>query len=336
MNPVVSVIVPTFRGANRLPTTLTSLARQGIRREDFEVIVVDDGSNEEDFRATEKVITLFQKSLVVSLVRSDINRGPGAARNRGIAVARGEFIFFTDDDCEVPALWIETHVRTYQKHPQASGVAGWYAPYRKEVRTSLYAQAVFMHYLNTLLLEQTIGPSSVEVFHGPVYPSNFSNPAQNTANFSIRRSVLSVVPGFEEQFVAPGGEDTYFAEKIIAAGLMLWYIPYPVRHVGRENLHHIWRMIKNRGLGMYTRFSLARFNWHDPLLWSKLAKRHEYYVRAHATKIPAIASNKRKLMFLGWLYYAAVFSNTALSIHAWRWRRRMRRIQRDEARLRVV
>lgn len=87
--PLISVIIPTFNRAAFLPTALDSVyAQTGVS---VQVIVVDDGSTDETSQVMQawaaKVTYLYQP-----------NRGPAAARNRGLAAARGEWVAFLDSD----------------------------------------------------------------------------------------------------------------------------------------------------------------------------------------------------------------------------------------------
>ena len=89
--PEISVIVPVYNRRALLSRALASVAAQTFR--DFEVIVVDDGSTDSPCDA---VAACRIENL--RLVRHDKNRGAAAARNSGIAAARGEWIAFLDSD----------------------------------------------------------------------------------------------------------------------------------------------------------------------------------------------------------------------------------------------
>lgn len=90
---LVSVIVPTFDRAAMVQELLRSLEEQDWPS--LEVIVVDDGSRDGTFAALERWIA--RSSLDMRLVRQG-NCGPAAARNRGLAAASGEFVYFIDSD----------------------------------------------------------------------------------------------------------------------------------------------------------------------------------------------------------------------------------------------
>ena len=104
--PLVSVIIPTRNRAHLLHRTLESVLKQS--SENLEVIVVDDGS-------TEAVAASADPR--VRVLRSPKPTGVSAARNRGIAGARGEWIAFCDDD----DLWAPNKL---QEQLTAAGRAG--------------------------------------------------------------------------------------------------------------------------------------------------------------------------------------------------------------------
>jgi glycosyltransferase involved in cell wall biosynthesis len=90
--PPISVVVPAFQASATIERCLAALARQTLAHEQYEVIVVDDGSTDDTAnRATRS------GARVVRLAR---NQGPAQARNAGVAAARGEIVVFTDSDCE--------------------------------------------------------------------------------------------------------------------------------------------------------------------------------------------------------------------------------------------
>jgi glycosyltransferase involved in cell wall biosynthesis len=91
--PLVSVVLPTFNGEERVLRAIGSVLRQDYRN--VELLVVDDASTDH----TARVVANLQDPCV-KLLRQELNAGPYAARARAIDAARGELIAFIDDDDE--------------------------------------------------------------------------------------------------------------------------------------------------------------------------------------------------------------------------------------------
>lgn len=93
--PLVSVIIPMFNSAKFIPQTLESLCYQTIN--DFEVVVVDDGSTDNSVEVVESFSERFGGRLHV--IKLPKNTGtPGLPRNVDIQFARGKYIAFLDSD----------------------------------------------------------------------------------------------------------------------------------------------------------------------------------------------------------------------------------------------
>jgi len=92
----LSLIVPAFEEAERLPATLRHAAEALPRlASESEIIVVDDGSRD----ATASVAERFASPVALRVIRLPENRGKGAAVAAGIAAARHPYVAFTDADC---------------------------------------------------------------------------------------------------------------------------------------------------------------------------------------------------------------------------------------------
>jgi glycosyltransferase involved in cell wall biosynthesis len=92
-NPRVSVVIPTYNRAHLVSRSIQSVLSQTYQ--DFEVIVVDDGSTD---NTSEAVNSIGDER--VNYIRHDVNKGASASRNTGIRAARGELIGFLDSDDE--------------------------------------------------------------------------------------------------------------------------------------------------------------------------------------------------------------------------------------------
>jgi glycosyltransferase involved in cell wall biosynthesis len=109
--PKASIIVPAFNVSKTLPQTLNSLLNQTF--EDFEIVVVDDGSNDD----TAQIARAFAADRRVRLIQQR-NRGLAGARNTGIAKARGEYVGF----CDADDLWqpkkLASHITHLERAPE--------------------------------------------------------------------------------------------------------------------------------------------------------------------------------------------------------------------------
>ncbi len=92
MDPVVSVIIPHFNRAERLAQTAATVLAQSFQQ--WELIIVDDNSPQDPVPPLQAILSDER----VRLIRQPQNRGPSAARNVGVSVARGRFVAFLDSD----------------------------------------------------------------------------------------------------------------------------------------------------------------------------------------------------------------------------------------------
>lgn len=115
---MISVIVPALNAAHTLPTCLQALAAQQDPGRPWEVIVVDDGSRDET--------ASIAAAAGATVVRHERPRGAAAARNSGLARARGEIICFTDADCAPTPAWLRQMLRPFAD-PAVAGCKGIYA-----------------------------------------------------------------------------------------------------------------------------------------------------------------------------------------------------------------
>lgn len=106
----VSVVIPSFNSAEFLPETIDSVKGQSITID--EIIVVDDGSTDN----TESVISALQADIIYTRQQ---NQGPSSARNRGIEIAKCDYIAFLDADDKWPPDFIRQQLDLLAKHPDA-------------------------------------------------------------------------------------------------------------------------------------------------------------------------------------------------------------------------
>ena len=113
----VSVVMPCFNHGEFLPEAVASVT--AARRDDVELIVVDDGSTDE--RTGPEVDKLVAQGIKV--IRQ-ANKGLAAARNAGIMASQGEYIFPLDADDRLRSGWIDRGIRILDSEPKVGIVYG--------------------------------------------------------------------------------------------------------------------------------------------------------------------------------------------------------------------
>jgi glycosyltransferase involved in cell wall biosynthesis len=201
MRIVVSVIVPTFRHCDYVPQTLNSVFSQTFT--DHEVIVVNDGSPDD----TGAVLRPLAEAGRIKYIEQ-ANAGQAAARNRGLAEARGEYVAFLDDDDLWPADKLAWQVRRLSDDAALSLVGGSAYAFKPD-GSRAWHQVV------------STGPMTFEqVF----VRCPFSSPGQTL----IRRSHLEAIGGFDPSIRGADDYDLYM--RLIKVG--------PFFGDGRDALHY--------------------------------------------------------------------------------------------------
>lgn len=223
-----SVVVATYKRAQKLDNCLRSLVVQTWPKNDYELIIVEDGS-----AVAEEICKKYSARYVWQE-----NKGPASARNLGIKKAQGEIISFTDDDCVVPTDWLQNLAEGYKRHPEVVGVGGYLAAPEASLRSNFYAQ-----YERYVSQGQYRTGSQEEV-------SGFENPAGGTNNISYKKKVIEEVGYFDES-LNPAGEDGDLKKRITDKNYQILYLPLKVEHHRDYNLVSFLRQSFNRGWGSY-------------------------------------------------------------------------------------
>jgi len=187
----VSVVIPTYNRKKLLQRVLKFLFEQNYPKDRYEIVVVDDGSND----GTDKMIeSLSSPCRLVYFYQN--RRGPHIARNSGIRNAQGEVIIFVDSDIFTPPNFIEEHMKFHRKFDDVV-VSG------PTVRTDKLTD-VF---------------SDIERRKRHELLFNHSGPSLITSNLSVRRKYLLKVGGFDEEFEGYGWHDWELGLRLKKLGL---------------------------------------------------------------------------------------------------------------------
>lgn len=226
----ISLVIPTHNRMSLLRRCLEAAVRQ--EYPDYEAIVVDDGSTDETGSMVQ------QEFPQVQLIRQEPNRGPAAARNRGIEAASGAIIAFTDDDCLLPLNFLSRLAEGYRKYPDAAGVGGYLEAPDDLMRTNPFAR------YEAYVTRRVYHAGSEE------YLGGFECPAGGTNSMSYRASVLREIGGFDESFPYAAGEDADLKWRIVQQGYRLLYVPVKVVHMQPYTLRAFWRQQQRHGRGV--------------------------------------------------------------------------------------
>ncbi|MFQ5912219.1 MAG: glycosyltransferase family 2 protein [Nitrospinota bacterium] len=200
--PPASVIIPTYNRRTSLAQCLQAFANQSASFDTFEVIVVDDGSVDGTAEWLEAQAFPFELRLL-----RQANRGPAAARNAGIAVARGDILIFFDDD-EVPCTeFVREHLRSHDAEKDIAVIGSWLTVPRHRQPWVAWHQAV-ENRLQQRMVNGEVEPTFRQYFVG---------------NSSIARDHAVAVGGFDPSFFR--NEDIEFGYRLMTRGLHFRFNP---------------------------------------------------------------------------------------------------------------
>ena len=202
----VTIIIPTYNDWERLALCISALAVQTYPRDSFEVIIVNNKPDDNipvDFTLPDN----FQ-------VVAEVKPGSYAARNKGLSLARGEIVGFTDSDCIPDPDWIKNAVLYFEMHNNCSRIAGKIDFYFKKVKPN-----------HVELLE------SLFSFNQDKYVERQGMGV--TANMFSRKSVFNTVGNFNEKLMSGG--DLEWGRRANSAGCNIHYVKSViVKHPARS------------------------------------------------------------------------------------------------------
>ena len=249
--PVVSVVIPVLNGEKVIGRCLDSIRALDYPRERLEVIVADNGSTDQ----TAEIARSYDVVVVV-----EPKPGAAAARNAGIAAARGEWVATTDADCVVHPLWLRQLVAVALRE-QSSAVGGRIL--------SVCREAVVKEFCaREDLLDQ----------QAAVEGRMLSFPFVITANGLFRREAIVSMGGFDEEFTDAAAEDVDLGWRLDERGDAFAYAPNAwVCHRQRERGVDIHAQYYRYGLSevrLYLKHrhrlsprDLAKHLWIRPILY---------------------------------------------------------------------
>lgn len=222
--PSFTIVIPTYRRFEQLGECLCSISGLDYPREDFEVVVVDDGSP----YPPENVVEPYKDKLNVRLVVQP-HAGPATARNRGVSEASGMFIAFTDDDCRPAADWLRKLKSRLDADPEAV-IAG--------------------NTVNVLTDNSYSAASQMLIDYLNAYYNTENARFLTSNNMALARDVFIKAGGFDTSFPLAAAEDREFCDRCMHLGIKTVFAPEAVvKHAHSLSLKRFIRQHYNYGRG---------------------------------------------------------------------------------------
>ncbi|NHN56575.1 glycosyltransferase family 2 protein [Calidifontibacter sp. DB0510] len=191
-----SVVVPTYRGAARLPRLIEALSRQD--HDDWEAVIVIDGAVDDSAAIVQGYAGLPLRTVVFP-----DNRGRVAALNAGFERASGQVLIRCDDDLEPDPSYLSRHVR---QHASASGPIGVVGLVRNQLAATAYARVYGNH--------------ADELHRAAAYRAGAQDRWRFWAgNCSISRSTWEQVGPYDVRYRAYGWEDIDYGYRLHQHGV---------------------------------------------------------------------------------------------------------------------
>jgi glycosyltransferase involved in cell wall biosynthesis len=219
--PRVSIITPVRNGAKDIAELLACLERQTLPREDFELVIGDDGSTDGGTTGVESADGHVR-------VAFGPPRNSYATRNMAVEASRGDVLAFCDSDCRPEPDWLERGLETLAATDIVAGRFRFDVPEGRTAWTLVDMDGSKDH-------EHQVRIGLAE-----------------TANLFIRRDLFDRLGGLDGSIAEYG--DYEFAERAVANGARLTYGPdaivwHPTRDAGRPLLRALWKY--NRGYAVH-------------------------------------------------------------------------------------
>ncbi len=225
--PFFSIIIPTYNRPERLASCLQAIALLDYPRDHFQVIIVDDGSK----TPLNEVVALLQDKINLKLLRQK-NAGPAAARNKGAEVATGEFLAFTDDDCQPTPNWLAQLAVGLANNPEAM-IGG---------KT-----------INALDNNpfSTASQKLIDYLYEYYNPAKGKNAFFASNNIAMPAANFKALNGFDVSFPLAAAEDREFCDRWNQVYPMLYVPDAQVNHYHKLSLASFWKQHFGYGRGAF-------------------------------------------------------------------------------------
>jgi len=267
--PKATVVIPTIcRIPAQLLRTVDSLL--ALDYPDFEIVIVDNRTG-----GVFGPLPEFPRDDRIHVVTEPF-RGISAARNKGVSVATGEFVAFTDDDAVVDRNWLRVIGSRFARDPEVGVIAGLVLPMELQTAPQLWFEEFYGGF------SQSFRPAtwSRRLLSGTdkLFPYNAGRFGAG-CNMAFRKSTVEKMGGFNKALgtgtLAKGGEDlAMFIEFLVDGGTLAFEPAAVVRHSHRRTETEFMKQVAGYGTGMTA-------------MYTSLIARHPRLLVALASRVPA-------------------------------------------------
>jgi glycosyltransferase involved in cell wall biosynthesis len=243
MQIAISVVICSYNREAYIIQAIDSLYQQDLDKKLYEVIVVDNNSQDNTAeKVREYIATHPDMQLSYHLEK---RQGASYARNTGAALSSGQLICCMDDDAVAMPGYLQNIIRFFETHPDATGLGGRIIP------RYIPAEPKWMsHYVSSLVGNFDYSPET-KPFDNGRYPLE--------SNMIVRREDFFAVKGFNTSLpgvkgtLRIGGEGKEFFYKLIERGGIIWYDPTVIVHhvveVKKLTPEYMYRVASGIGRG---------------------------------------------------------------------------------------
>lgn len=304
----ITIVVATFNGEKTIPRMLDSLKLQQSPPLPWNLIVVNNGSND----STAQILSEYSNYLPLTVL-NQFTRGKNRALNSIFSIPIGDLVIFTDDDTIVDSEWLCTMHRCAIEHPEVDLFGGTILPHWEAIPAEWIHKAI-PNDVAFAITDQSIqeGTVSAEKIWGP--------------NMMVRRRVFDSGLRFNEN-IGPAaglyimGSETEFTVRAASLGHKTWFCPQAkVHHIIRANqLRRDWILKRAIRYGRSVRIRAYKGGKQEDIQKSMFGKLNfprwmisdflTRFSKGHLLRIVGKAEDSAKLLWsayirLGYMYQA--------------------------------
>ena len=223
----ISVVLPTYNRLDRLQRVLRGLAQQTMPLDQFEVIVVSDGSTDGTDAYLENLLAVDGRTPLQLTAVFQPNQGVAATRNHGIRYANSPLILFIDDDVMPASHLLAAHWDAHQQYGPDAIVMG------PMLTPDDFDMAPWVQWEQAMLMKQ----------YDDMQAGRWQPTARQfyTGNTSLARCHLEAVGGFDAAFRR--AEDVELAYRLAQHGLCFYFEANAVGYHYAERSFNAWQEI---------------------------------------------------------------------------------------------